>query len=75
MNNRKLHKFIKAERSKGVGDDTIRIMFAANGWTQLDIKNAYASLKSDSGSKKNSKWWILIVLIIVAFLVAWVAYK
>lgn len=75
-----LVEFIKAERSKGVPDETIRIMLTSNGWSSHEIGEAIIDLDdappvpSYAGKSKLSKriyWFVAVfaVLVIIVWLV------
>lgn len=45
--------YIKAEKAKGTGDETIRANLLNNGWKQEDINEAMASLAGADGAPAN----------------------
>jgi hypothetical protein len=66
MAEHKVVAFIKGERKKGVPDETIKIMLAANDWTAHDIAQAYISLDSPAGKRRSAIKRTIIFLVLLA---------
>lgn len=73
-----LLEFIKTERSKGVSDETIRIMLTSNGWSSHEIGQAFLYLDdappvpmyaAKSQSKKRLYW--IVSIIVVVLIIVW----